>query len=67
MFQMNSEFLINEIAMLTVEVVICILLFAYQEKKGSMNERDNFNIWVEFEFNNKVLIQFFQKGFPQRV
>lgn len=41
---MNSEILINEIAMLTVEVVICILLFAYQKKKGSMNERDNFNL-----------------------
>lgn len=30
---MNSVILINEIAMLTVEVVICILLFAYQKEK----------------------------------
>lgn len=33
MFQMNSVILINEISMLTVEVVIYILLFAYQKEK----------------------------------
>lgn len=33
MFQMNSVILNIEIAMLTFEVVICILLFVYQKEK----------------------------------